>query len=155
MGRKELHEYTKQDIKEFKRDIENYQKKQKLFLTLGFIFLGLFFFFLILTIFICVLTYFNLREGEYYAAQFLFILFDYLVGSLTFIFMIGFIAMFVVRGAVFNGKIENRRRIIEDWEELQNNPQEEKKEEPLKIEEKPKEEEQPVVPESKSDIEEI
>lgn len=33
------------------------------------------------------------------------------------LFLIGMIAMFVLRGALFGKKIENRQRVIDEWEE--------------------------------------
>ena len=153
MSRKKLEEYTSHDIKEFKRDIEKYQKTQRLFLILGFVFAALFIVSVFATVFLGILTYINLRDHEYYAAQYLFILFDSVVGSLAFIFCFAFVAMFIVRSAAFNGKIENRRRIIEDWDELQEKRIDIKEEskEPIEV----KAEEKPEVIENKSDIEEL
>ena len=111
----DIEKLTERDIKEFKRDIESYQKKQKLFLTLGFVFMGLFIFFLLAGIACTVLFVLNHDDRT------LFFLFMGLMDtaySLAGTFIVVMIAMFILRGALFNGKIENRRRAIEDWEEF-------------------------------------
>ena len=153
MSRKKIEEYTNHDIKEFKRDIEKYQKAQRLFLILGFVFVALFIVSVFATVFIGILTYINFRDHEYYAAHFLFVIFDSVVGSLAFLFLLAFNAMFIIRSAAFNGKIENRRRIIEDWDELQEKRIDIKEEtkEPIEV----KTEEKPEVIKNKSDIEEL
>ena len=107
---------TERDIRHFKKDIENYRKKQQLFLTLGFIFLGLFILFLVMGI---LGTVFFSQELSEKSINFALIAMMESGYSLATLFMIGFIAMFVLRGALFNGKISNRQRAIEDWEEYQ------------------------------------
>ena len=151
MGRKKLEELTAMDIRNFKRDIENYKAKQRTFLILGFVFLVLFLVGLVATIFLGFGVYRELREGDMQTAYFLFLLFDTIVGGLTLIFMFVFILMFVLRGALFNSKIDNRRRLIEDYEDMQKDGFVKEKE-PKQIEEK---KEEKVVQEEPIDIEEI
>lgn len=120
MGRKRVEELTDADIRHFKREIEGYKQKQTLFLILGFVFMVLFIVSLVGTIFLGIGVYNEIKSGDTYSAYFLYILFDSLVGSLAFIFLIAFIAMFILRGALFGKKIENRLNLIEDYEEYKN-----------------------------------
>ena len=110
----DINRLTERDIKEFKRDIESYKGKQKLFLTLGFVFLGLFLLFLIGGI---VAMIFLIIYHEEKSLLFILISLMDTAYSLAGTFLVAMIAMFILRGALFNGKIENRRRAIEDWEE--------------------------------------
>ena len=123
MGRKRVEELTDADIRHFKREIEGYKQKQTLFLILGFVFIVLFIVSLIGTIFLGIGVYNEIKAGNTYSAYFLYIVFDSLVGSLAFIFFIAFLAMFILRGALFGKKIEkieNRLNLIEDYEEYKN-----------------------------------
>lgn len=116
--RKRLETLTPRDVKNMKRDIEIIKKRKKAFLIVGFVLLGLFIASVIGLVFLGIGTYTALQNEEWAAAQFLFILFDSLVGSLSVLFLIGFIAMFVIRGVLLDKQIEKRRRLIEDYEDL-------------------------------------
>ena len=104
---------TDRDIRDFRREIEGYKKRQKTFLALGFVFLGLTILFIALSILFGILM-FGYTES-YISLYLMYCLFSLTVslGTLT---LIGMIAMFIVRGAVFNKKIENRERAIEEYE---------------------------------------
>lgn len=116
--RKRLEAFTERDIKNLKRDIEICEGRKKVFLTLGIIFLVLFVIGVAGTILLGFAVYNELKNGEPSAAYFLFILFDSLVGSLTVLFLIGAIALFVVRAVIFGKQIEKRQRLIDEYEDL-------------------------------------
>lgn len=110
----DIEKLTERDIKNYKRDIETYRKRQQMFLTLGLIFLALFIIFLAMGI---VGTIFFSKEAEERTINFAFLVLMESGYSLAGLFMVGMIAMFILRGALFNGKISNRQRAIEDWED--------------------------------------
>ena len=116
--RKRLETLTPRDVKNMKRDIEIIEKRKKAFLIVGFVLLGLFVASIVGLVFLGIGTYNALQNEEWQAAYFLFILFDSLVGSLSVLFLIGFIALFVIRGVLLDKQIEKRRRLIEDYEDL-------------------------------------
>ena len=116
----EIEKLTQRDIKNFKRDIEKYRKTQGLFLILGFIFLGIFLITLALGVVMTVLFIQNIDKQQLY---FLYISLMDTGYSIAALFFVGMLAMFVLRGALFNGKIDNRQRAIEDWEDLQKSNQ--------------------------------
>ena len=118
MGRKRLEELTETDIRHYKREIEGYKKKQKLFLILGFVFLGLFILSVVGTILLGIGVYQEIVREEFTAAYFLYVVFDSIFITLSILFLIAFITLFVLRSALFGRKIENRLVVIEDYEEL-------------------------------------
>ena len=121
MGRKRVEELTDADIRHFKREIEGYKSKQSLFLILGFIFMILFIAALIGSILLGIGVYNRASAGDFTSAYVLFVFLDTFVGTLAGLFFIAFLAMFILRGALFGKKIENRLNLIEDYEEYKNN----------------------------------
>ena len=103
---------TDRDIRHYKRDIENYKARQKLFLTLGFVFLGVF---LVLIAGSVVFGIFSFSKESFDVGMFSLM---YVCMTFAVVFMVAFIAMFILRNALFMRKIENRNRLIEDYEEL-------------------------------------
>ena len=121
MGRKRVEELTDADIRHFKREIEGYKQKQTLFLILGFIFMILFIAALIGSILLGIGIYNRASAGDFTSAYVLFVFLDTFVGTLAGLFFIAFLVMFILRGALFGKKIENRLNLIEDYEEYKSN----------------------------------
>ena len=110
---------TDRDIRRYKRSIENYKQRKKLFLILGFVCLGLTIVFLAAAI---LLGIFAARAGsevdDYFSYEYFALFLSLCITTASFAstaFVITII-MFVLRGALFDKKIENRKAIIEEYE---------------------------------------
>lgn len=116
--RKRVEALSPIDVKHLKRDIDIIEGRKKAFLVVGLVLLFLFIAALVGTIFLGIAAYNELKSEDYQSAYFLYVMFDSIVGSLAVLLLIGSVAMFVVRGVIFNKQIEKRRRVIEEYEEL-------------------------------------
>ena len=110
-----VNELTERDIRNYKRDIESYRKRQDAFLVLGFVFLGLFIICLVVGI-LGAVAFVKAIDNENAARIISGALMMEIGFAFSVIFSLAMIAMFVLRAALFGRKIENRQRIIEEWE---------------------------------------
>ena len=115
---------TESDIRKFKREIEGYQKSKRIFLILGFVFLGLTLFLLLLAVLFGVFTGLAAAEvSDYFSYEKFYLFFTLAITTASFAstFFLVTIAMFILRGVLFQKKTENRLNAIEDYEEYQKN----------------------------------
>ena len=122
---------TEKDIRKFKREMEGYEKSKKVFLILGFIFLGLTLLFLFLGIVFIVLAVVSgsqaaQSEDAWAGYEFAALFVSLAITTLSFgsTFCVVTIVMFVLRGVLFQKKIENRLTAIEEYELYQKQLQE-------------------------------
>lgn len=113
---------TESDIRRFKREIEGYQKNKKIFLILGFVFAGLTLTLLLLAVLFGVFAGLaGAQMDDYFSYEYFgaFLTLAISTASFASTFFLVTIAMFVLRGVLFQKKTENRLNAIEDYEEYQ------------------------------------
>ena len=93
--------YTKEQLLQFQREINHYYKMRKLFLGLGWALIGT----AILIVFPIAVTI-GINDGDY-------MLISYLISFM----IVGGIVLFVLRKAMFNRRIKNRKQILKEAKE--------------------------------------
>ena len=105
---------TDRDIREYKRDLEGYKKKKRVFLILGFVFLGVTIILIALSVFLGIVAGLQQYENEsIYAAS---LSLSITTGVFASVFLEAMIIMFILQGALFAAKINNRIVAIEEYE---------------------------------------
>ena len=93
--------YTKEQLLQFQREINHYYKMRKLFLGLGWALIGS----AILIVFPIAVAI-GINDGDY-------MLISYLISFM----IVGGIVLFVLRKAMFNRRIKNRKQILKEAKE--------------------------------------
>ena len=93
--------YTKEQLLQFQREINHFYKMRKLFLGLGWALIGT----AILIVFPIAVAI-GINDGDY-------VLISYLISFM----IVGGIVLFVLRKAMFNRRIKNRKQILKEAKE--------------------------------------